>query len=152
MLKTYRIIPVVFILFLFGFTLITVSPVIAEDSPAFITCYNIDPSSIPKGGGMRVRLMKKKIMCLEHFATVFQDQLKAHSAQSGGEVAELNAKIAELNAENATLREQQNTSDAFSKARFVGDKSNCRLQYMCAEDCKMTYKYANKYNMQCNRG
>ena len=30
MLKTYRIIPLVFILFLFGFTLITVSPVFAQ--------------------------------------------------------------------------------------------------------------------------
>jgi len=30
MLKTYRIIPVVFILFLFGFTLITVAPVFAQ--------------------------------------------------------------------------------------------------------------------------
>jgi hypothetical protein len=32
MLKTYRIIPLVFILFLFGFTLITVSPVIAQST------------------------------------------------------------------------------------------------------------------------
>ena len=31
MLKTYRIIPLVFILFLFGFTLITVAPVFAQD-------------------------------------------------------------------------------------------------------------------------
>jgi hypothetical protein len=32
MLKTYRIIPLVFILFLFGFTLITVSPVLAQST------------------------------------------------------------------------------------------------------------------------
>ena len=38
MLKTYRFIPIVFILWLFGFTLITVSPVFAEDSPEFIAC------------------------------------------------------------------------------------------------------------------
>ena len=38
MLKTYRIIPVVFILFLFGFTLITVAPVFAADSAAFVEC------------------------------------------------------------------------------------------------------------------
>ena len=38
MLKTYRIIPLVFILFLFGFTLITVSPVFAADSAAFVEC------------------------------------------------------------------------------------------------------------------
>jgi len=38
MLKTYRIIPLVFILCLFGLTLITVSPVFAEDSAAFVEC------------------------------------------------------------------------------------------------------------------
>ena len=32
MLKTYRIIPLVFILFLFGFTLITVFPVFAQST------------------------------------------------------------------------------------------------------------------------
>ena len=37
-LKTYRVIPLVFILFLFGFTLITVSPVFAQD--------NIDMSQV----------------------------------------------------------------------------------------------------------
>ena len=35
MLKTYRIIPLVFILFLFGFTFITVSPVLAVDTMEF---------------------------------------------------------------------------------------------------------------------
>ena len=35
MLKTYRIIPLVFILFLFGFTFITVSPVLAVDDLEF---------------------------------------------------------------------------------------------------------------------
>jgi hypothetical protein len=38
MLKTYRIIPLVFILFLFGFTLFTVAPVFAADSAAFVEC------------------------------------------------------------------------------------------------------------------
>jgi hypothetical protein len=59
MLKTYRIIPLVFILFLFGFTLVTVSPVFAQSvdsvvpadhnsvdfgvrSPAVATDSNID--------------------------------------------------------------------------------------------------------------
>ena len=42
MLKTYRIIPLVFILFLFGFTLITVSPVFAEEEkPTEETCKNL---------------------------------------------------------------------------------------------------------------
>jgi myosin heavy subunit len=38
MLKTYRIIPVVFILCLFGFTLITVSLVSADERDAFVQC------------------------------------------------------------------------------------------------------------------
>ena len=38
MLKTYRIIPVVFILFLFGFTLTTVSLVSADERDAFVQC------------------------------------------------------------------------------------------------------------------
>ena len=38
MLKTYRIIPVVFILFLFGFTLITVSLVSADERDVFVQC------------------------------------------------------------------------------------------------------------------
>lgn len=38
MLKMYGVISSVFILFLFGFTLITASPVFAEDSTAFIAC------------------------------------------------------------------------------------------------------------------
>ena len=45
MLKTYRIIPLVFILFLFGFTLITVAPVIAEEqwNPSMGMCHNSRP-------------------------------------------------------------------------------------------------------------
>lgn len=41
MFKTYRIIPTVFIVFLFGLTFITVSPVLAEDSAAFVECQQI---------------------------------------------------------------------------------------------------------------
>jgi len=45
MLKTYRIIPLVFILFLFGFTLFTVSPVIAQQqwNPSMGMCHNSRP-------------------------------------------------------------------------------------------------------------
>ena len=44
MLKTYRIIPLVFILFLFGFTLITVSPVFAQQGygSGFFLCGTTD--------------------------------------------------------------------------------------------------------------
>ena len=45
MLKTYRIIPLVFILFLFGFTFITVAPVFAQEqwNPSMGMCHNSRP-------------------------------------------------------------------------------------------------------------
>ena len=67
MLKTYRFIPIVFILWLFGFTLITVSPVFAEDSPEFIACQQM---KWKKG-------KKAKKNCFRDVARLFQDQLSA---------------------------------------------------------------------------
>jgi hypothetical protein len=95
MLKTYRIIPLVFILFLFGLTLITVSPVIAEDSPEFVACQQIKPSG-------DFRLMKQKKNCFRDVARLHQvasvNSAVTPSDPSGGEVAELNAKISGLEA------------------------------------------------------
>ena len=102
MLKTYRIMPLVFILFLFGFTLITVAPVLAEDSPEFVACQQIKPSG-------DFRLMKQKKNCFRDVARSFQGQ-SGNSIQpvaptdpSGGEVAELNARIVESQSQVATL-------------------------------------------------
>jgi threonine synthase len=102
MLKTYRIIPLVFILFFFGFTFITVAPVIAEDSPEFVACQQIKPN-----GGFR--LMKQKKNCFRDVARLFQGQ-SGDSVQavvpvesSGGEVAQLNARIVESESQVATL-------------------------------------------------
>jgi len=101
MLKTYRIIPLVFILFLFGFTLITVAPVLAEDSPEFVACQQIKPRDI--------QTLKNKKDCFRDLARALQDQ-SGDSVQSvvpletsGGEVAELNARIAESESQVATL-------------------------------------------------
>jgi hypothetical protein len=95
MLKTYRIIPLVFILFLFGFTLITVTPVIAEDSPEFVACQQIKPN-----GGFR--LMKQKKNCFRDVARLYQvasvNSAVTPSDPSGGEVAQLNVRISELEA------------------------------------------------------
>ena len=105
MLKTYRIIPLVFILFLFGFTLITVAPVLAEDSPEFVACQQIKPSG-------DFRLMKQKKNCFRDVARSLQGQ-SGDSVQavvpvesSGGEVAELNVTIAALQSQVATLSGQ----------------------------------------------
>ena len=67
MLKTYRIIPFAFILFLFGFTLITVSPVIAEDSLEFVACQQINPAG-------DFKLMKQKKNCFRDVARLSQGQ------------------------------------------------------------------------------
>lgn len=90
MLKMYRIIPFVFILFLFGLTLIPVSPVFAEDSAEFVACQKIKPAG-------DFNLMKRKKNCFRDVARALQDQsgnsmhTVAPSDPSGGEVAQLNA-------------------------------------------------------------
>jgi predicted nucleic acid-binding Zn-ribbon protein len=107
MLKTYRMIPLVFILFLFGFTLITVSPVIAEDSPEFVACQQIKPRDI--------QTLKNKKDCFRDLARALvtggavaqangaDSPEQVSTSPSGGEVAELNAGIAELEPHVATL-------------------------------------------------
>jgi hypothetical protein len=169
MLKTYRIIPFIFILFLFGFTLITVSPVIAEDSSEFVACQQIKPSG-------NFRLMKQKKNCFRDVARSLQGQ-SGDSVQSvapletsGGEVAELNvtiaalqsqvatltttnaqlqeplnAKIAELNAENARLLAIQNAPSAPSGGE-VGEL-NARIDELKGD---LKYSYGNLIVQRCN--
>ena len=107
MLKTYRIIPLVFILFFFGFTLITVAPVFAEDSPEFVACQQIKPRDI--------QTLKNKKDCFRDLARALvtggavaqangaDSPEQVSTSPSGGEVAELNARIAESESQVATL-------------------------------------------------
>jgi DNA repair exonuclease SbcCD ATPase subunit len=100
-------IPLVFILFLFGFTLITVSPVIAEDSPEFVACQQIKPRDI--------QTLKNKKDCFRDLARALvtggavaqangaDSPEQVSTSPSGGEVAELNARIAESESQVATL-------------------------------------------------
>jgi len=70
MLKTYRIIPLVFILFLFGFTLITVSPVLAQSTQELESRIDIlentlcqlhpDAYSLDKRTGISTRLCNEE--------------------------------------------------------------------------------------------
>ena len=96
MLKTYRIIPLVFILFLFGFTLITVSPVYAQEqwNPSMGMCHNSRP-------GMKMN------QCGDECAVHVRESkgwvnpnspMPTSTSPSGGEVAELNARISGLEA------------------------------------------------------
>jgi hypothetical protein len=125
MLKTYRIIPLVFILFLFGFTLFTVAPVFAEDSPEFIACQQIKPSG-------DFRLMKQKKNCFRDVARLHQvasvNSAVTPSDPSGGEVAELNAKLLRnlrvgftgLQGDVRTLQEQSGGEVAQLNAKISG--------------------------------
>ena len=95
MLKTYRIIPSTFILFLFGLTLITVSPVFAEDSPEFMACQQIQPQG-------NFQLMEQKKNCFRDVARLFQEDV-GDSMQPGAlieisedQIAVWNNRIAEL--------------------------------------------------------
>ena len=143
MLKTYRIIPLVFILFLFGFTLITVAPVIAEDSSEFIACQEIKPSG-------DFQLMKQKKNCFRDVARLYQvasvNSAVTPSDPSGGEVAELNARIAELEArlgdEVAQLKALIfDTADCFDqpiKIRNSGTGIAAKAITRCATDTYST--------------
>ena len=143
MLKTYRIIPLVFILFLFGFTFITVAPVLSEDSPEFVACQQIKPSG-------DFRLMKQKKNCFRDVARLYQvasvNSAVTPSDPSGGEVAELNARIAELEArlgdEVAQLKALIfDTADCFDqpiKIRNSGTGIAAKAITRCATDTYST--------------
>ena len=123
MLKTYRIIPFIFILFLFGFTLITGcghnmrSPSeIASDphdtnhpaSPAaralqYQSGNSMQPVAPSDPSGGEVAQLNERVTELEAENARLLEQKGATANLPGGEVAQLNARITELEAENATL-------------------------------------------------
>ena len=102
MLKTYRIISLIFILFLFGFTLITVSPVFAWDKSMGMRhpdrpCMKNEREKGPRfgcGPDMRSPAQIKS----DPYDTGVHSPMPTSTSPSGGEVAELNAKISELEA------------------------------------------------------
>ena len=101
MLKTYRIIPVVFILFLFGFTLITVAPVFAWDKSMGMRhpdrpCMINGKSNPRKGCGPDMRSPAE--IASDPYDTGVHSPMPTSTSPSGGEVAQLNAKISELEA------------------------------------------------------
>ena len=74
MSQKLKITTYVFILCLFGLTLITVSPVFAEDSEAFVECQKIKPN------GQSYDLMKEKKNCFRDLARALNDNLLTHSS------------------------------------------------------------------------
>ena len=120
MLKTYRIIPLVLILFLFGFTLITVAPVFAQEqwNPSMGMCHNSRPciKSNMCGSECAPHVRESKGWVKPNDTGV-HSPMPTSTSPSGGEVAQLNAKISGLEAELTqlngvvrTLQEQSNNS------------------------------------------
>ena len=159
MLKTYRIIPFVFILFLFGFTLSTVAPVFAWDpsmgmrhpdrpcmknarekgprfgcgpdmrSPEQIASDPYDTNH-PKSQEARGEADSP----VPSGETVADSPVPSSPSPSGGEVAELNARIAELEAENARLLAQQGAPADQSGGEV--DQLNDRITELEVAGCK----------------
>ena len=95
MLKTYPIIPFTFILFLFGFTLITESPVFAWDSSMGMR-HPDRPCMIVNSCGVDRRSPAE--IASDPYDTGAHSPMPTSTSPSGGEVAELNAKISGLEA------------------------------------------------------
>ena len=114
MLKTYRIIPLAFILFLFGFTLITVAPAFAWDPSMGMRhpdrpCMKNAREKGPRFGcGPDMRSPEQiesdpydtnnPVSLAAGGETVADSPVPSSPSPSGGEVAELNAKISGLEA------------------------------------------------------
>ena len=73
MLKKFKVTSHAFILCLFGLAFFKVSPVLAEDSAAFVECQKIKPN------GMSYDLMKEKKNCFRDLARALNDNLLTHS-------------------------------------------------------------------------
>jgi len=137
MLQKYSIMPHAIILFLFGLTLITVSPVFAEDSAEFIACQQIKPAG-------DFKLMKQKKNCFRDVARLSQGQSGdsiqpvAPTDPSGGEVAQLNARIAESESQVATLT-TTNTQlqEQLRSASAAKEPLNARIAELEAENAKL---------------
>ena len=110
MLKPYRIIPLVFILFLFGFTLITESPVFAWDKSMGMRHPDrpcMDRTKVRGGCGPDTRSPEQiasdpydtnNPVSQAARAKGAHSPMPTSTSPSGGEVAQLNAKISQLEA------------------------------------------------------
>ena len=106
MLKTYRIIPLIFILFLFGFTLITVSPVVALPTEVIRALQDVE---------RRIDALEG-VLCNHHpeskheLCIAIENEVEQHSKDQYRKTDE------ELEAE---LREQKEKSKSFDKNPFT---------------------------------
>ena len=112
MLRKFKITTCAFILCLFGLTLMTVSPVFAADSAAFVECTQL------KHPQRNFKQLLNKKNCFRDLAKALvkggavaqangaDSPEQVSTSPSGGEVAELNARIVESQSQVATLSGQ----------------------------------------------
>jgi hypothetical protein len=93
MLQKFKITSIAFILVLFGFSLITVSPVFAEDNPEFVACQKI-----------KNKFMKKKKNCFRNLAR----ELASSAADT---ILAKDAKIADLQEQFVTAWGESQAKD-----------------------------------------
>ena len=127
MLKTYRVISSVFILFLFGFTLITASPVFAEDSPEFIACQQMKGKKEKKNcfrdlasrlRGTPVFIVCQKVKGEKEKKNCFRDLARADHKQLKGEANLCLASLKEI--DERTFRNCNSPADATDIRLFGG--------------------------------
>jgi hypothetical protein len=144
MLKTYRIIPLVFILFLFGFTLITVAPVFAQTEGTRIPKMRgllmdggiMGRSSATHAPSRQVIQSNARIAELEAENARLLEQQRASADQSGGEVAQLNARIVESESQVATLT----TTNAQLQEQLRSARS--QIEALVAKTSELEVKFA----------
>ena len=160
MLKTYRIIPLVFILFLFGFTLITVAPVFAWDPSMGMRhpdrpCMKNAREKGPRFGCGPDMRSPEQIASDPYDTGPHNPKLPLPKPKKAGpppppgglgadceESCQLKARIADLEAENATLREQQGAP---------ADQSGGEVDQLNAKIAKLEAEHASRELQPCNR-
>ena len=152
MLKTYRIIPLVFILFLFGFTLITVAPVFAWDPSMGMRhpdrpCMKNAREKGPRFGCGPDMRSPEQIASDPYDTGPHNPKLPLPKPKKAGpppppgglgadceESCQLKARIADLEAENATLLAQQGAPADQSGGEV--DQLNDRITELEVAGCK----------------
>ena len=133
MLKTYRIIPLVFILFLVGFTLFTVSPVFAQEqwNPSMGMRHPDRPCMKSNSCGQDTRTSDQIASDpWDNGGTLMpnaaQSPEQVSTSPSGGEVAQLNARITKL--KYGLKYAYQKEVSSRCRTSFLKDRLNSRLK------------------------
>ena len=148
MLQKFKITSCAFISCLFGLTLITVSPVFAEDSAAFVECQNIKQSLIGKDFG----LMKEKKDCFKRLARELQaDADKARELEE--EVKGYRGELTTFQTDPQTQADGVKEMCGYLSNRNCNTHAPCdQLQQLCQGKevkPKRTWVCSKQYKKRC---